>query len=84
MNERLLGKVRQIIESQVFGSSASLYEDHLDKASRYTILLILEEVIAEITAMRGPTDVPRTDKSVIFDEACDRCIEIIKYMRDFE
>ena len=37
----------------------------------------LREAAEEIEAMRGPTDVPRTDKAVVFDEAADRCIEIV-------
>ena len=37
----------------------------------------LREAAEEIEAMRGPTDVPRTDKAVVFDEAADRCVEIV-------
>ena len=37
----------------------------------------LREAAEEIEAMRGPTDVPRTDKAAVFDEAADRCIEIV-------
>jgi len=37
----------------------------------------LERAASEIVAMRGPTDVPRTDKSVVFDDACDRCLWIL-------
>jgi Lar family restriction alleviation protein len=38
----------------------------------------LEGAAKEIIAMRGPVDVPRTDKAVVFDDACERCIEIIR------
>jgi hypothetical protein len=37
----------------------------------------LERAASEIVAMRGPTDVPRTEKAIVFDEACDRCLWIL-------
>lgn len=37
-----------------------------------------QAIIDEIIAMRGPTDIPRTERSIVYDDACDRCIEIIK------
>jgi len=37
----------------------------------------LERAASEIVAMRGPTDVPRTEKAAVFDEACDRCLWIL-------
>ena len=30
-----------------------------------------------IKAMRGPIDVPRTSKAVVFDDACESCIDVI-------
>jgi hypothetical protein len=38
----------------------------------------LEGAAEKIIAMRGPVDVPRTDKAVVFDGACEMCIGIIR------
>ena len=37
----------------------------------------LERAASEIVAMLVPTDVPRTEKVIVFDEACDRCLWIL-------
>ena len=48
-----------------------------DDLMQAAVAAALREAAEEIEAMRGPTDVPRTDKAVVFDEAADRCIEIV-------
>ena len=37
----------------------------------------IESAKDTIKAMRGPIDVPRTSKAVVFDDACESCIDVI-------
>jgi hypothetical protein len=52
-------------------------ESEMSNTREAAVAAALREAAEEIEAMRGPTDVPRTDKAVVFDEAADRCIEIV-------
>ncbi len=48
-----------------------------DKLHEAIVKAALERAASEIVAMLVPTDVPRTEKVIVFDEACDRCLWIL-------
>lgn len=41
----------------------------------------IEAAEGAIKAMRGPIDVPRTGKAVVFDDACESCIDVISTLK---
>jgi hypothetical protein len=42
-------------------------------------LIRRNHAIAMLLAMRGPVDVPRTEKAIMLDEGIDRCIEELRH-----
>ena len=66
--------------AQLFGEQVSIAA--LEPAPDHeTWNAAIEAAEGAIKAMRGPIDVPRTGKAVVFDDACESCIDVISTLK---
>lgn len=56
----------------------------LERVRREARVEFASEIVSMLTAMRGPVDVPRTERAVWVDEGIDRCIGEINALIEAE